>query len=267
MYFRGQETKTDLTCEPSRVRFASDVNMKQKMLECQIQAWNRKPALRMLYVKWFNEIMSHLVPGITLEIGCGIGRLKEYIPGLFSVDIVKTPWTDVVGDAQKLPFKAGNMSNLILFDVLHHLPRPLLFFFEALRILRNGGRVIIVEPYISTLSRFVYDRFHPESVCMNSNPLQIKLPLSSDRPFDSNQAVATLIFYRQLQAWQERFPEFSIIKRDRFAFFAYPATGGFNGKKLLPNKIICVLHMIEGLFAPFAGLLAFRTFVVLQKNI
>ncbi|MBE9571722.1 MAG: class I SAM-dependent methyltransferase, partial [Proteobacteria bacterium] len=120
--------------------------MKQKMLECQIQAWNRKPALRMLYVEWFHEIRSHLVPGITLEIGCGIGRLKKYIPGLFSVDIVKTPWTDVVGDAQELPFKAGNMSNLILFDVLHHLPRPLLFFFEALRILRNGGRVIIVEP-------------------------------------------------------------------------------------------------------------------------
>ena len=100
MYFRGQETKNDLTCEPPRIRFASDVNMKQKMLECQMQAWNRKPALRMLYVEWFNEIRSHLVPGITLEIGCGIGRLKEYIPGLFSVDIVKTPWTDVVGDAQ-----------------------------------------------------------------------------------------------------------------------------------------------------------------------
>jgi hypothetical protein len=122
-----------------------------------------------------------------------------------------------------------------------------------------------VEPYISPLSKLVYDNFHPEPVCLDCDPLKIGTPLSFGRPFDSNQAVSTLIFFRRLQGWHRRFPEFTLVKRKRFAIFAYQATGRFNGKKLLPEEVIPILNRIERFFDPLAGFLAFRTIVVLPK--
>lgn len=238
-----------------------------EILRSQLQAWRRKPCLRMIYEAWFREIRAYLVPGITLEIGGGIGRLKDHDPGLISLDIAKTPWVDIIGDAQGLPFKYGSVSNLILIDTLHHVARPFLFFQEALRILGNGGRIIMVEPYISPVSRFMFAAFHPEPACMNCDPFQTEIPLSTDHPFDANQAVATIIFFKQFEVWQERFPAFKMVQRKRFALFAYPATGGFSGRQLLPDRVIGILKMMEDLFAPLARWLAFRALVVLQKDI
>jgi len=184
---------------------------------------------------------------------------------MICLDLTKAPWLDIVGDAQSLPFNSGCISNLILIDTLHHVARPLLFFEEAVRILRNGGRIIIMEPYLSPVSRAVFAAFHPEPFSMNCDPFQTEIPLSADRPFDANQAVATILFFKQLRAWQKRFPAFKLIRRKRLALFAYPATGGFSGKKLLPDKVIGALRTTEGLFAPLARWLAFRALVVIEK--
>ena len=97
-------------------------------LERQRESWRRKPVLRDLYREWHEEVRSWLITGPSFEIGCGIGRLKEYVQDLITIDVIETPWTDIVGDAQLLPLKNESAANLVLFDVLHHLPRPVLFF-------------------------------------------------------------------------------------------------------------------------------------------
>jgi hypothetical protein len=106
-----------------------------------------------------------------------------------------------------------SIGNLILFDVLHHLSMPMMFFLEASRILRPGGRMVIMEPYISPVSLVIYKVFHPEPVLMNCNPFDSGMVKSSNRPFDSNQAIPTLIFFRFLKQWEERFSEFVIKTR------------------------------------------------------
>ena len=43
---------------------------------------------------------------------------------------------------------SGSLSNIVLFDTLHHLENVRYSFAEALRVLEPGGRVIIMNPYI-----------------------------------------------------------------------------------------------------------------------
>ena len=235
-------------------------------LDYQRDAWNRKPGLRAVYRDWFKEINKCMIEGRSIEIGCGIGRIKKYLGGITTVDILKTRWTDVVGDGEILPFKNESVANLILFDVLHHLQHPVLFFREAFRILQYQGRLIVADPYVSLVSRIVYNYFHPEPVNINCNPFQKSVALSSNKPFDSNQAIATLIFYKYIQSWKQHFPQFSLLLRKRYGFLAYPATGGFGGKTLLPFSIISWIQKNEKLLNKFSGLLAFRLLVVLEKD-
>jgi SAM-dependent methyltransferase len=54
------------------------------------------------------------------------------------------------------PFAAASFDNIATFDVLHHLERPRLFFQEAERVLRLGGRIVMVEPAITPLNGLFY---------------------------------------------------------------------------------------------------------------
>ncbi len=38
------------------------------------------------------------------------------------------------------------VDTFFMFDVLHHISRPRDFFKEAIRCLRNSGRIIMIEP-------------------------------------------------------------------------------------------------------------------------
>ncbi len=238
--------------------------MSEQILKTQLAAWEKKLCLRFLYTHWFQIIARHITPGKTLEIGAGIGKLKDHIPHIITLDIAKTPWTEMVADAQRLPFAGESLGNLVLFDVLHHLPNPKLFFAEAIRTLRPGGRILIMDPYISPLSWPVYRFLHPENVDMGCDPLGEDM-LSSDTPFDSNQAIASLLFWRKLKHFVRAFPLLHVVKRERLALVAYPLSGGFGSPALLPQKAICTLARLEAKMSFLAPLMAFRTFIVLQK--
>ncbi len=54
------------------------------------------------------------------------------------------------------PLADGSVSNIVLFDVLHHIEFPVLFLDEASRALRPGGRVIFSEPAITPVSNIFY---------------------------------------------------------------------------------------------------------------
>src|SRR5258706_444449 len=101
--------------------------------------WSQKPILRLVYEDYYRRIAAACVAGETIEIGGGIGQLKNFIPAAISSDIQHSPMVDVVADAQNLPFRSGAISNIVMLDVLHHIEFPILFFREAERVLRAGG--------------------------------------------------------------------------------------------------------------------------------
>jgi hypothetical protein len=55
-------------------------------------------------------------------------------------------WLDALLDAQYLPFRSRSVSNLVLFDVRHHLENVRYFFDEALRMFLPQGRIVIMDP-------------------------------------------------------------------------------------------------------------------------
>ena len=240
--------------------------MSEEILRRHQAVWAQKPILRRLYASWYREIARWLQPGVTLEVGGGTGNLKEFSPDVVCTDVVRMPWLDALADAQHLPFRSKSLSNIVLFDVLHHLENVRYFFDEAFRVLSPAGRVVIMDPYVSVLSWPVYKFFHPEPMDFSHDPLTI-VPTVQRRPFDANQAIARIVFERSFERFHQLYPHFSKLAHERLAYFAYPLSGGFDRPSLVPLWSIDMLLRFEQWCRRLGRLLAFRLLVVLEKSV
>jgi len=133
--------------------------MSLERLQRHREAWSQKPGLRRIYREWFGMITAELEAGISTELGSGPGFFKEYFPACIASDIITSPWIDCVLDAGHLPFKTGSLANIILIDVIHHLQNPVSFFNEAVRVLKPGGKIFILDVQITPFSYFIYRFF------------------------------------------------------------------------------------------------------------
>ena len=226
--------------------------------------WSEKPIIRRLYAKWYGLIKEALKSGKTLELGGGSGNFREFLPEAITSDIVFEPWLDAVMDAQALPFKEESLDNIVLFDVLHHLAAPALFFQELERVLRPGGRTVMMEPYVSWLSFPVYRFLHPEGMRWHTDPFQGKQGESKE-PFQGNQAIPTLIFEKYRKKYEQFFPRLRIALMEKMDIFIYPFSGGFHQPSLCPVFLWEALSRVETLLQPLIPKLAFRLLVVLEK--
>jgi SAM-dependent methyltransferase len=241
--------------------------------EAHRRAWHANPALRVCYGHWYRRLAEALPPrdlGEWIEIGSGPGFAREFIPDLVLTDIVQAPWHARRVSAEVLPFGDGEVGALVLFDVLHHVDAPARFFAEATRVLRPGGRILLLEPYISPLSRLVYGPFHPELVDMSVDPLA---PVGGETretrdPFLSNQATPTLIFCRgRGHRFAGMFPKLAVTRIERFVGLSYVATGGFSRRPLLPLPLWRAIFALENLLPKFVfRLFGFRVLVVIERR-
>lgn len=250
------------------------------VLDARALAWQRRPVLREVYHRYFEEMLGYLPRrddhpagpfGRVVEIGSGAGNFKSFFSDAIATDIVANPWVDLAADATRLPFADASVDALVLQDVLHHLPQPLEFFREAQRVLSPGGRVILTEPYISPVSRVIYGLGHPEPIDMKVKlfgaPGQCDPPAFPPAgPFAANQAVPTLLFYKYTKEIESRFPRLRVAQRLRRSVLVHPLSGGFSGPVLLPKCSLPLAWLLEALLLPLAPLLAFRLLVVVEKQ-
>ena len=228
--------------------------------------WKSKKILKRLYHNWYRKIGTALRPGSILEIGGGSGNLKEFFKDSISSDVVYVPWIDAVLDAHYPPFKDAALDNIVLFDVLHHLNDPSQFFCESQRVLKQKGRIVLIEPYISLASFFIYRFLHPEGLVWNINPFKKGCLDKNKNHFHGNQAIPTLIFERFEHRFVKDFPGLKIIKKERTDFIIYPLSGGFHNPTLCPLFLYSPLEYLERILHPLNRFLAFRLFVVLEKT-
>jgi SAM-dependent methyltransferase len=231
------------------------------------EVWDRKPALRAVYNDIYRRMVDAIAPGPVLEVGGGSGNFKAFSEAAISTDILPAPWLDLVCDAQRLPFTPESFSNIAMVDVLHHIENPLLFFREAQRILRPGGRLIFCEPAITPLSGLFYRLFHREPVDMSVDPLANGSISADKNPYDSNQAIPTLLVGRYREALAKFVPQMRLVQLHRFSFLAYPLSGGFQPWSLLPDAIAEPLLAAEwGVRKLIGRAAAFRLLAVYEKS-
>ena len=230
------------------------------------EMWQQKPVLRAIYSDIYRRMLAQTVPGPILEIGGGSGNFKAFAPDTVSSDIMPASWLDLVCDAQRLPFAAGSFSNVVMVDVLHHIEFPVRALRSIADVLRPGGRLIMCEPAITPVSGVFYHHFHPEPVDMTADPL-VDGVISPDKdPFDSNQAIPTLLTGRYREALSRAVPDLVLESTDRFSFFAYPLSGGFRPWSAIPASLVGPALQAEWAIRHILGpLAAFRLLAIYRK--
>lgn len=232
------------------------------------EVWNTKPALRAVYEDYYRRMQRWCRPGVVVEIGAGSGNLKGVMPQVVATDIVVAPWLDAVVDAHALPFAPASVGTVVGIDVLHHVQYPVRFLAEAERVLRPGGRVVLMEPAITPVSRVVLGLGHPEPIDLRADPLADGDPDRDKHPMDSNQALPTLLAGRRHRPrLQQRLPGLRLVRSEHLSLAAYPLSGGFRPWNLAPARLVGPLLRLEDRLTPILGrLMGFRLLLVYERR-
>jgi SAM-dependent methyltransferase len=230
--------------------------------------WLRKPLLRRVYSQFYRDIAEQVNcqrAGLIVELGSGMGNIKEHLPSCVTTDVFPNPWLDRVENAYALTFGDETVSHIILFDVWHHLQHPGDALREFSRVLVKGGRLIIFEPAMGLLGRFVFGRFHHEPLGLEEDiqwnaadgfrpeaPGYYAAQGNASRVFTGDK------FRTQLEGWR-------VTEVKYYSSLAYLGTGGFRGPQLYPAMLLPLFNHVDAFLSRFPAL-ASRMLVVLDKN-
>jgi len=234
-----------------------------------LKYWESKPVLQAIYRNFYETIALKLkrnVEGKIVELGSGIGNFKSVISECICTDLFPNPWLDQVENAYSLSFANESVSNLILFDVWHHLQFPGTALAEFHRVLKNGGRVIIFEPAISALGFVAYGLLHHE-------PIGWRKPITWNAPpdFDPNnsayyaaQGNATRIF--KSKQFDQYLNQWDIVETSSLSAVSYILSGGYSKPQLYPTKCYPLMKNIDKALDEFPKLFATRLLITLEKK-
>lgn len=235
-----------------------------------LEHWKRKPLLRDVYRGFYDEIVARLLPsapGKTVELGSGIGNLKSVLPDCVATDLFPNPWIDRVENAYLLTSADASLTNLVLFDVFHHLEYPGTALDELARALEDSGRVVLFEPDISALGAVVYGVFHHEPVAWR-NPIHWRAPAgwsAESAPYYAAQGNAARIFRsRRFQGLLGK--EWKLLEVTRLASLSYVASGGFRGRQLYPDALYPTMKGVDRIAGLLPSLFSTRLLVVLERR-
>jgi SAM-dependent methyltransferase len=229
------------------------------------QIIHSKPFLKAIYEEWYSLLAAELPPGegAVLELGSGAGFCERYIPELITSEVAFYPSVRVVADAHQLPFRDGSLRAIVFTDVMHHMPDVRRFFAGAMKCLRTGGKILMIEPWLSPWSRFVFQRFHNEPF----RPEAEDWSFPSSGPLSgANGAIPWIVFVRDRQIFETEFPNLVVERIQPMMPFRYLVSGGVSMRSLMPGFIFSSWRYLEGMLEPRMSSLAMFAFVSVRKR-
>jgi SAM-dependent methyltransferase len=232
----------------------------------------KKSFLRKLYIDFYKQlerVVSDPQGKVLVELGSGAGFIKEVISNAITSDILELPNVDKVFSALEMPFERASVDAFFMFDVLHHITDPRAFFREALRCLKIGGRIVMIEPANTLWSRFIYKNFHHELFdtqakwelgSHNAGSWQEARPVSH-----GNGALPWIIFSRDRRIFENEFPSLKIVRMRNHTPLRYLLSGGLTLRQLVPSFTYPAIKAIEYTLSPVNNLLGMFQTIELEK--
>jgi SAM-dependent methyltransferase len=226
-------------------------------------AWARKPSLREVYGRWFTALRRACAGAPVVELGCGPGFFKERYPDVIATDAIANPHADAIVEAAALPFRDAEVGSLVLLDVFHHLPWPVAFLTEAARVLRPGGRLVMIEPWVGLAGRVFYRWLHHEDCDLRVDP---RAPWGENTKgaMDGNAALPYLYFRAGGHLERAGLP-LSVVRREPFAALPWLLSGGFQTYGLLPRPLLPAAERLDRLLSVAPALTALRCLLVIER--
>lgn len=233
--------------------------------ELRRQIISSKPFLKAIYDEWYSLLVRELPAGDgdVLELGSGGGYCDRYIKGLITSEVFPSPSVQLVVDGRHIPFEGGSLRAIVFTDVLHHMPDVRQFFSEAVRCLRPGGKILMIEPWVTAWSRFVYRRFHHEPFLPEAQDWSFPPagPLSG-----ANGAIPWIVFARDRAKFESDFPELQIERILPFLPFRYLVSGGVGMRSLMPGFTHPLWAGLERMLEPQMSHLAMFAFISVRRR-
>ncbi|MCP4200398.1 MAG: class I SAM-dependent methyltransferase [bacterium] len=189
--------------------------------------------LRAIYEDWY-ELLAGVLPSGSqpmLEVGSGASFFRDHVPGLISTDIWPLRNIDIVTDAQQLPLGDRTLRAIAMTNVLHHIPNVRSFLSEAARCVVEGGALAMVEPWLTSWSRFFYTHLHHEPF----EPAATDWTFSRTGPLSgANGALPWIVFERDRPRFEREFPMWRIEIIRPIMPLRYLMSGGMSWRPLMP---------------------------------
>src|SRR5580765_6056702 len=224
-----------------------------------------RPLLKRCYDDWYARLLADIrsVPnrGHIVELGSGGSYLKELEPATITSDVVEGV-ADQVIDARQLPFPDNSVQALVLTHVLHHIPDLEAFFREARRVLVPGGVITMIEVAHTPFARFFFKNFHHEPYLDDRREWAFG---QQDSMMDSNQALSWMVFVRDRQQFEAKFPTLRVEHTAFTPWFTYLISGGVTMRDIIPHFLTGLLFGMEWLLTPLRPLFALHWHLRLRK--
>ncbi len=224
-----------------------------------------KPFLKSIYDEWYRTLANEIPAGDgqVLELGSGAGYCERFIPGLITSEVFSCSNVKLVADAQRMPFADGSLRAIVMTDVFHHMPQAESFFGEATRCLRKGGRILMIEPWVTPWSEWVYTRLHHEPF----RPEAEDWSFASSGPLSgSNGAIPWIVFARDRVRFESLFPQLSIERIRPFMPFRYLVSGGVGLRSLMPGFTHAAWAGVEEMLESQMARFAMFAFIALERS-
>jgi SAM-dependent methyltransferase len=206
---------------------------------------------------------------LTLEIGAGAAVSNLFLQNrILRTDFLAFPKFGVEGDCpmESLPFLDSSFEAVIAIDAIHHSTHPLKALSEFLRLIKKGGKIVIVEPYVSLLSYLPYKLLHHEDTSWSFKGDSLhEMALRVQNPAIGNQGVSKFLI-GNLQNDKENLLTNIKFRVYYFSPISFFATGGVSRAFRTPTRVIRTLTYLEAKIPQSAmKFLASRVLMVLEK--